>query len=385
MLTFPAVALPLADLLQMDLAGVLGISFWMYLLFGITALPWGMTADRIGVKPLLLLFYAGAGASGLAASFFMESPGMLALSLASIGFFSGIYHPAGLGLISKEMTRISVGMGINGMFGNLGLAMAPMIAGVVNWTWGPKAAYVGLGLLNLGGAVLMAFIPLDTGGERTRKSGPGASGRLSAFLILLIAMMLGGVVYRGATVITPAYFELKNQDIFQWLKNQDIFQWLSSFAWTGLSPNLVATSITSFIFLFGMLGQYAGGRAAERYDPRYCYLVFHILTVPAAFMMAVLADIPLVFFSLVYFFFLLGMQPAENTLVATYTPRKFHSSAFGAKFVLTFGVGSLSVKMVEAIQARFAIETVFFTLAAISAVLVCVILFLIRWSSKIKH
>jgi MFS family permease len=59
----------------------------------------------------------------------------------AIGFFSGIYHPAWLGLISKEMQRVSVGMGFNGMFGNLGLATAPLLTGFVNWLWGPQAAF----------------------------------------------------------------------------------------------------------------------------------------------------------------------------------------------------------------------------------------------------
>ena len=44
MLVFPAVMLPLATGLNLPLAEVLGISFWMYLLFGITALPWGLAA-----------------------------------------------------------------------------------------------------------------------------------------------------------------------------------------------------------------------------------------------------------------------------------------------------------------------------------------------------
>jgi hypothetical protein len=88
-------------------------------------------------------------------------------------------------------------------------------------------------------------------------------------------MMLGGIVYRGATVILPAYFELKNQQIFLWL---------ASTASGGLSKNLVATSLTSIIFLVGMLGQYTGGRIAERYAPKYGYLIFHMLTIPAAFL-----------------------------------------------------------------------------------------------------
>lgn len=44
MLVFPAVMLPLATRLNLPLAEVLGIFFWMYLLFGITALPWGLAA-----------------------------------------------------------------------------------------------------------------------------------------------------------------------------------------------------------------------------------------------------------------------------------------------------------------------------------------------------
>ncbi len=340
----------------------------MYFLFGVTALPWGLAADRLGAKPLLYVFYLGAGVSGLAAAVLMHSPRFLAGCLAMLGFFSGIYHPAGLGLISKEMTRISIGMGINGMFGNLGLAMAPLLTGLVNWKWGPESAYHLLEGLNFLGASLMLLVPHHESNEKTRRLASGSSNRLKAFLILLIAMMLGGIVYRGATVITPAYFELKNQSVFQWI---------SSMANGDLSANLVATCVTSAIFIVGMLGQYAGGQAAERFDTRYCYLVFHAVTISAALLISLLADIPLVITAMIFFFFLLGMQPAENTLVAMYTPRHLHHAAFGAKFLLTFGVGALAVKMVEFIEKTFYLEASFYALAAISFVLVTTILTLI--------
>jgi hypothetical protein len=61
MLVFPAVVLPLAGRLDIPLAAALGISFWMYLLFGLTALPWGLIADRLGANSLMRLYYAGAG------------------------------------------------------------------------------------------------------------------------------------------------------------------------------------------------------------------------------------------------------------------------------------------------------------------------------------
>ena len=369
MLVFPALVLPLAGQLKMDMAFVLDLSFWMYCLFGVTALPWGMIADRWGAKPLFLIYYLGAGLSGLAASFFIDNPAGLSIALAALGLFSGIYHPIGLGMISKEIKRVSLGMGYNGMFGNLGLATAPLLTGLLNWFWGPQAAYIVLGALNLLGVGLMFILPPIGDHRSDIKESDEDNGLLGAFLILLVAMMLGGIVYRGATVILPAYFELKNQGIFLWF---------SSMTGVGLSKNLVATSVTSFIYIVGMLGQYTGGRVAERFDLRFCYLVFHALTIPAAALMAVAVDLPLVALAMIYFFFLLGMQPIENTLVAKFTPRRFHHSAFGSKFVLTFGVGALSVKMIKVIETTLGIEPVFYALAITSIVLVGVILMLIR-------
>ncbi|MBW1753058.1 MAG: MFS transporter [Deltaproteobacteria bacterium] len=307
MLVFPALVLPLAGQLKMDMAYVLDLSFWMYCLFGVTALPWGMIADRLGAKPLFLIYYLGAGLSGLAASLLIDNPAGLSIALAALGLFSGIYHPIGLGMISKEINRVSLGMGYNGMFGNLGLATAPLLTGLLNWLWGPQAAYLALGALNLLGVGLMSILPPIGDHRSDKKESDEDNGLLGAFLILLVAMMLGGIVYRGATVILPAYFELKNQGIFQWF---------SLMAGVGLSKNLVATSVTSFIYIVGMLGQYTGGRVAERFDLRFCYLVFHALTIPAAALMAVAVDLPLVALAMIYFFFLLGMQPIENTLVA---------------------------------------------------------------------
>jgi hypothetical protein len=80
---------------------------------------------------------------------------------------------------------------------------------------------------------------------------------------------------------------------------------------------------------------------------------------------------------MVYLFFLLGMQPIENTLVARLSPKRFHHSAYGTKFVLAFGVGSLAVKLVGAIEIRSGIESVFTVMGMISLCLVGTIVLLI--------
>ena len=123
---------------------------------------------------------------------------------------------------------------------------------------------------------------------------------------------------------------------------------------------------------------------AERYDPRISYLAFHAVSMVAAFLMAMAQDVPLVALAMIYFFFLLGMQPIENTLVARFTPERFHHSAYGTKFVLTFGVGALAVKMVGGIQTTWGIESTFTALGIVSLALVAVAVLLIQRTDSLS-
>ena len=84
-----------------------------------------------------------------------------------------------------------------------------------------------------------------------------------AFAILCVAMMLGGVAYRCVTVVLPSYFELRNPALLAYLGNLD---------WLPTSRNVAATALSSLVFSVGMLGQYLGGRVAERFEPRRGYL-----------------------------------------------------------------------------------------------------------------
>ncbi|MBI4774092.1 MAG: MFS transporter [Deltaproteobacteria bacterium] len=367
MLVFPALVLPLTAHFSLELPQVLALSFWMYLLFGVTALPWGLLSDTFGAKPMLFLFHGGAGLCGLAAAFFMDSPWRFSLCLTGIGLFSGIYHPAGLGMISKGMSRMSVAMGYNGMAGNAGLASAPILAGMINYRFGPQAVYLFLGALNLLGAVVMLLMPCADPENNAKPNHHSARSLFTGFAVLCVCMMLGGVAYRGSTVILPTYFELRTQTLFEAL---------SSFQWWPASRNVAATALTSLVFVVGILGQYVGGRAAERFDPRKGYLLFHSAALPMALLMAYATDLPLFLVTMFYMLFLLGMQPIENTLVARLTPEKIRHSGYGIKFVLTFGVGALAVRMVGWIERGWSLSAVFVAMALVSLGIVAFILLL---------
>ena len=136
------------------------------------------------------------------------------------------------------------------MFWGFGTGLGALFTGIMVSISGPKAAYVLLGVLNILGMILMAMLPLQEPERIETKDAQTENGLLGAFLILLVAMMLGGIAYRAATVILPTYLELQGRGILDVLSH-----------WWGapVSGNLVATSITAMIYTVGMVGQYVGG------------------------------------------------------------------------------------------------------------------------------
>jgi len=357
LLVFPALVLPLSVRFGMDLGQVITLAFWMYFLFGVSALAWGVLSDIFGAKPLLLVFFAGAGISSLVAAFSLGSPQTLSLCLAGIGLFSGVYHPAGLGLISRGMSKVGMAMGYNGIAGNIGLAASPLMTGIINYFLGAKATFLFLGAFNLSGGFILFLFPVYEP-ERKKSSGTKTSENyVAGFLILCVCMMLSGIAYRMAAVIMPSYFELQNQALFNGL---------SRVPWLSASPNVAATAFTSLVFLIGALGQYLGGWVVDRYEPRRSYILFHSIAFLLALSMAYTTDIPLILVTAGYIMFLLGGQPIENTLVTYFTPEKLRDSAFGIKAILSFGVGSLSVHLVGWIKMGWSLPAVFVAASGIS-------------------
>jgi len=369
MLVFPALVLPLAGHCRMDMAQVVGMSLWMYLFFGLSALVWGPLADRFGARPLMLLFYSGSAcAAGLCALLY-DKPAALPLSLAALGLFSGIYHPVGVGWLSKEMRRISRALALNGIFGSLGIALAPLAAGLACRLWGISGAFFMLSAANAAGlAIMLLFAERFRRLQAENPPGPRGQARPVPFAVLLMIMMLAGIVYRGSTVMLPACLELRNAGLLELTRS-----------WSGgwLTANLTATVTAGLILLPTIGGQYIGGFLAERFDLRLTYLLFHAATIPAVLFMAHAFDLPLVFAAVAYFFFLLGTQPVENTLLAQYTSERFRHSAFGMKFALTFGAGALVVKLIEYVKKNGSLEDVYQLLAGVSLLLVCCIVVLI--------
>lgn len=374
-LVFPAVAMPLVLSFDMSLEEVIRISFLMYLAYGICALPVGFIVNSWEARKMLLLGLAGMGL-GLMLAGAASGPRAMAASLVLVGMGASVYHPAGLALISHTVQKRGRALAVNGVFGSLGIACAPLGAGILTWALGWRLALVILGGISIAAAGILSFMKMNEHiRRRDIEQSSSTNDRMRYFIVLCIALVLGGIAYRGNIVLLPTYLELKSTFFHNII---------SSFAFIPIqgTKTLAATILSSFILLTGIFGQMLGGRLADRHDLRYAYLFVHAMSLPFLLAMAFTSDYLLAVCAAGYAFFNFGSQPIENSLIAVFTPSRWRSTSFAVKFILNFGIGSSVVYLIGMIKKAYSLETVYVFLAGAALLLTLSILTLIMVSRK---
>ncbi|MCH7549412.1 MAG: MFS transporter, partial [Candidatus Krumholzibacteriota bacterium] len=278
-LVFPAATMPLVADMGMPIEEVVKLSFLMYLCFGLFALPVGLIVDRWQARGMLIIGLYLMGAGLLIAGLFPD-PSFMYLALGIVGTGASIYHPAGLALISRTVRRRGYALGINGVFGNLGIASAPLVMGVLTWLFGWQSAFVILGVTGIVSGVVMSFISVDESiVAPSREHGAEGSELAVYFVIICVALVFAGIAYRGNMLLLPAYLEIKSTFISDFLGH-------FSFIHTQGTATLAATLLASFVLVTGIFGQIVGGRLADRMDLRRAYLLFHGAALPFVLAMA---------------------------------------------------------------------------------------------------
>jgi MFS family permease len=300
------------------------------------------------------------------------------VSLGIVGIGASVYHPAGLALISRTVRLRGYALGFNGVFGNLGIASAPLVTGVLTWLFSWQTAFVVLGAVGLAWAVVFLLVPVNETATESARARAAEGGELvKYFLILCAAIVFAGIAYRGNMLLLPAYLELKTTFF------RDFISALS-FLKTQGTATLAATVLTSLVLVAGMFGQMFGGKMADRMDLRHAYLLVHAASLPFILAMAFVSNYALALCAAAYVFFSLGMQPIENSLIAALTPDRWRSTSYALKFILNFGIGSSAVYLVAPVKRAFSLETVYVFLAGATALLVAGVVVLLVSSRRLE-
>lgn len=350
---FPAVLFILKDQFGQSYA-TLGATYGAAMLvYGLGAIPVGLLANR--VRPLRFLEFS-TGAAALAAVAIAAAPGPMwfAAGLVCLGAACSIHHTAALTLITRAGRSDPRLFGHWGMFGNLGLAVAPAFGGLlgawVSWrlpfaAGGVLAALVTIALLRLRPSLQDGATVEDLSAADPRPT------RLPSLALVYVISAAMGFVFTGFVAFLPAV-----------TGERVAFLPATAVVRGGL--------VASFVYTIGFFGQWWAGHAGRGRGLAPRYLIVIVLNAALLVFAFFSRDWALVAVLAAFSFVHFSTQPLENTLIARLTSHRARGMSFAVSCVLSFGVGALGAWAggIVADAAGGRLQYVFLLLAAVAGV-----------------
>jgi FSR family fosmidomycin resistance protein-like MFS transporter len=305
------------------------------MLVGLAALPAGWLGDRWSASGMMVTFFVGMGVASIGCGL-AGGPVGLTIGLAGIGLFASIYHPVGIAWLvrNSDANRGKV-LGVNGIFGSIGIAGAGAVAGTLTDFAGWRAAFIVPGAVSIATGLALWFclargIVRESAPAAQRvETAPSRGDMMRVFLVLMVTMFLGAIIYQSVQTALPKLFE-------------------SRLAGEGNGALRAGLYVAAVYTVAGMM-QVLGGHLADKYPLKPVYVLGFLIQIPLLYLVANLSGVPLLAASMVMVMAGIGVLPAENMLLARYAPQKHHGLAFGAKFVLAFGAAPLGIFLVSEI------------------------------------
>lgn len=361
MTLLPGVLVVIAGEQSMSFTDIGVIANIGYFLYGLGSFPAGHLADRLGSKRILTFGVFGMAIASILVGL---APGTLgfALSYALLGACASIHHPAGMSFIARRVARKGKALGVHGVLGNIGLTLSPLVAGFcvkLFGTW--RAAYLLYGGLGLLFALVFAWTKVGEGEDVSwqdffsYRGGPEAltsGGTPEAtepetraviplvLLLLYMASILSGFIFRGSLTFFPALFQRE-----------------VSFIAGAEQPVVMAGYVTTAVLSLGLIGSWFGGYLNDKLKTPECIpVIIFIVTVPTLFFISRLNDTGLIAMGALFSLFYYGWQPSQNYLIAKYTKRASHGKGFGVSFFLIFGMGSVATAVGGYVADNFGVD-----------------------------
>ena len=346
-------------------------------LFGFAALPAGFLSDRLGSKTMLVACLASAGVMAAIVSL-TPTIYIFAAAFTILGFAIGLYHPVGVSLITRGVRKRAMALGYHGMAGNLGIALAPALAGLLISQASWRAAFGLLAVVTLGMAVLVWRSSVgDEDTEERSTANPGdQAGRtglpwralrpyLGPLVTVYLIIMMSGFIYRGSlTFLTIHIQEEMGISLFN------------------LEPVTLAGYLATAALLFGVAGQYFGGNLGERFKRERVLPLLWVLYTAPLLLIGLTHGVLLIVMSALFVGTFFMAQPIQNALVADYTPGWFQGTSFGFVFFAGFGLGSFAGTFAGYIAQHFGTSWVFISLSGFSVVGLFISLYLLLIASS---
>lgn len=355
MLIFATAAIALVGLDGMTYGQLAELATPAFVAFGAFSLPAGWLAGKWSREGMMSVFFIGIGLSAIAMGF-AEGANQMMLALFLIGMFAAIYHPVGIAMVVHGKQKVGLALGINGVWGNMGIAVAPLATGILVDVSGWRAAFIVPGIAAvLVGLAYIFFVRNEARMPASAKKpviDPHDSDLQWGVLIrvgfaLILTILFGGIVFHTVGFALPKLFEERLIDVTTDLKS------------IGL--------ITGAVFAIASFAQIVVGRLVDRHSPRTILLIVAFLQVPAFAVMATLTGLPAVFVGIIMMMVVFGEIPIHDTIVTRHTKSAWRSNVFAVKFVIALLVAAVVPKLIGTVHDNYGFDMLFYILSAAAA------------------
>jgi MFS family permease len=329
MLIFPTAVLAIGVAWQRPYSELLPLALGGFIAFGAFSIPAGWLADRWSRTGMMRVFFFGIGVASILTGLARTSL-ELAAGLTAIGLFAAIYHPVGIAMLVRSHPKTGQALGVNGFFGNLGVAFAALVTGAFAGLVGWRAAFVVPGLISIAAGIAFALlVPRDAEAYAAPQKPVPRVDRdvlIRVFAVVLITTACGGVIFNATTVSLPKIFDER------------------LLALAGGTVGVGA--LAALVFVIAAVAQLIVGPLIDRVPLKFLLLPIAGLQAPLFLMASHTEGVAMFVVAAAMMFLVFGQIPINDAMIARYTADRWRARAYAARYVVSFAASAVAVPLI---------------------------------------
>ena len=359
MLIFAAAIIVMGPALGMAYSELLPYATPGFIAFGAGSLITGWLGDRWSRRHMMVIFFVGIGLSMISVGL-VQTRFQLGAALLSIGLFASIYHPVGTAMIVSYAGKLGREMGLNGVWGNLGVASSALVTGVVGQYLGWRWAFIIPGVVTIGIGLLFASTVVHE--DRSGHKQAAAQARVAkadmwrVIVALLIVVIAVSTTFNAVTVALPKLFAERLSGLTQ-------------------SPALLGV-IAACVYVFGAMTQYTIGKLIDRHSLKAVSLPLSFVLAPFLYLAATLSNLPLILAAIGIVMGAFGQVTVNDAMVGKYTSEEWRSRAYAVRYFVGFTAAGASVGLVAWLYEQGGFATMLHAFAGLCLLVIAAALIL---------
>ncbi len=349
MLIFATVVIGLVVSYERPYDDLLKLGTASFFAFGIFSLPAGWLADRWSRRNMMVAFYLGCGVS-LAAAAVAPNLFVLAIALFVLGVFAAIYHPVGTAMVVEAATHRGRTLALNGVCGNLGVALAAGItAELTMWVGWRGAFMVPAAVCIAAGIAYLVLTPDDRHRTADRTSTPDVRLKpwvaATVFGLFILIAMSAGLVFNTVTIALPKIIDERIGD--------------------GISLTQVGRIATA-VFLCGAVAQFMVGRLVEKFSPHLVFAAVAVLQFIGVAWVAQASGTLLVAALAVALAAIYAQVTVNDLVIARYTADAWRARVYAVRYFVTYLISGVAILMIALLYGRGGFDLVLMVTAIVA-------------------